>query len=460
MTGTRLPEGQTGHIHPTWESALIPATDLPRPNLRRRDEEYYRAVGYDGTMRTRPENSLWATLDRRPALTDAVIAVVLATLATVWLWLQWPPDRLPATPLTAGLGLLQGLPLAWRRRRPLTVLPIVTVGTILYGLAGGADTIWTVNAWLLAAYTAGAYGAGRWRDPVRLVATITFIGYVAWEVFSLLPAEESEPLTTGNMVLLQLFTFGGNIAIAIWIWWFGDGTRIRHQREAELAERTAQLERQREANTRQAVSDERLRIAREVHDVVAHHVSLMGIQAGAARRVFRRQPETAEDVLTLVEASSREAVRELHRLVGFLRHEQDADTLDPLPDLSQLPELIRGLDEVGLPVDLTVTGEIRPLPPAIDLCGYRIIQEALTNTLRHAGPATATVVVHYGPDSLDIDVRDDGRGAGVGGNGQSVGNGLTGMRERVNLLSGHLRIGPEVDGGYRVLACLPLGGPT
>ncbi len=409
-------------------------------------------------MHLRPENSLWATLDRRPALTDAVIAVLLAALATLWLWLQWPPDRLPATPLTAGLGLLQGLPLAWRRRRPLTVLPIVTAGTILYGLAGGADTIWTVNAWLLAAYTAGAYGAGRWRDPVRLVATITFIGYVAWEVFSLLPAEESEPLTTGNIVLLQLFTFGGNIAIAIWIWWFGDGTRVRHQREAELAERTDQLERQREVNTRQAVSDERVRIAREVHDVVAHHVSLMGIQAGAARRVLRRQPDTAEEVLSVIESSSREAVRELHRLVGFLRQEQDADSLAPLPDMSQLPELIRRLGEGGLPVNLTVTGDVRALPPAIDLCGYRIVQEALTNALRHAGPATATVSIHYGPDSLVVDICDDGRAAITGISGPPDGNGLTGMRERVNLLSGQLQIGHEDGGGYRVVARLPTGG--
>ncbi len=409
-------------------------------------------------MHSRSATSLWVILDRRPALTDAVIAVVLAALATVWLWLQWPPDRLPATPLTAGLGLLQGLPLAWRRSRPLTVLPIVTAGTILYGLAGGADTTWTANAWLLAAYTAGADGIGRWRDPIRLVATITFLGYVACEVFILLPTEDPGPLSTEGTVLLPLFAFGGSAAIAIWIWWFGDETRLRHQREAELAERTAQLERQREVNTRQAVSDERVRIAREVHDVVAHHVSLMGLQAGAARRVLRRRPDTAEEVLSVIEASSREAVRELHRLVGFLRHDQDVDTLAPLPDMSQLPELIRRLGEGGLPVDLMVTGDVRPLPPAINLCGYRIVQEALTNTLRHAGPATATVNIHYGREFLDIDVRDDGRAATAGSLGPALGNGLTGMRERVNLLSGQLRIGPDVGGGYRVVARLPIGG--
>ncbi len=409
-------------------------------------------------MHSRSATSLWVILDRRPTLTDAVIAVVLAALATVWLWLQWPPERLPATPLTAGLGLLQGLPLAWRRSRPLTVLPIVTAGTILYGLAGGADTTWTANAWLLAAYTAGADGIGRWRDPIRIVATITFLSYVACEVFILLPTGDPGPLSTEGTVLLPLFAFGGSAAIAIWIWWFGDETRIRHQREAELAERTAQLERQREVNTRQAVSDERVRIAREVHDVVAHHVSLMGLQAGAARRVLRRRPDTAEEVLSVIEASSREAVRELHRLVGFLRHDQDVDTLAPLPDMSQLPELIRRLGEGGLPVDLMVTGDVRPLPPAINLCGYRIVQEALTNTLRHAGPATATVNIHYGREFLDIDVRDDGRAATAGSLGPALGNGLTGMRERVNLLSGQLRIGPDVGGGYRVVARLPIGG--
>ena len=410
-------------------------------------------------MRTRSDTSLWATIDQRPALTDAVIALLLAGLATAWLWLQWPPDRLPATPLTAGLGLLQALPLAWRRRRPLTVLPIVTAGTILYGLAGGADTTWTANAWLLAAYSAGAYGVGRWRDRVRLAATLAFIGYVAWAVFILLPSEDPSQAATRSIVLSQLFTFGGGTAIVIWVWWFGDETRIRHQREAELAERTADLERQRETNTRQAVIDERVRIAREVHDVVAHHVSLMGIQAGAARRVLRRQPDTAEEVLALTEASSREAVRELHRLVGFLRQDHDVDSLAPQPGLIELPGLVGRLGEAGLPVELTVSGQVRPLPPAIDLCGYRIVQEALTNTLRHAGPATATVVVHYGPDALDIDVRDDGRKAVVGRGGPSAGNGLTGMRERVNLLSGQLRIGHEEGGGYRVVASLPTGGP-
>ena len=442
-----------------WESFLILATGPRDAHLYRQDEGDRRAVGYDGSMRTRSDTSLWATFDQRPDLTDAIIALLLAGLATAWLWVQWPPDRLPATPLTAGLGLLQCLPLAWRRRRPLAVLLVVTVGTILYGVAGGADTTWTANAWLLAAWTAGAYGVGSWRDPVRLVATLAFVGYVAWEVFVLLPAEVSSQAVTRSMLLSQFFTFAGGTAIVIWVWWFGDETRIRHTRERELAERTADLERQREANTRQAVIDERVRIAREVHDVVAHHVSLMGIQAGAARRVLRRQPDTAEEVLAMTEASSREAVRELHRLVGFLRQDHDVDSLAPQPGLRELPDLIGRLGEAGLPVELTVTGQVRPLPSAIDLCGYRIMQEALTNTLRHAGPATATVVIHYGRESLDIDVRDDGRKAVGGTSGPPAGNGLTGMRERVNLLSGQLRIGHEDGGGYRIVASLPTGGP-
>jgi len=425
-------------------------------------------VGYPSPMNTHRFGSLWASLDRDPALTDAVIAVVFAGFASLWLWLQWPPEHLPAIPAVAGLGLLQCLPLAWRRRYPSATLVVVTLGTILYGMAGGAETPWTANAWLLAAYSADVYSTARWRHWIRRVATTAFILYATYEIFVRLPQSNSvEP--AGRLLLAQLFTLGGNAAFMVWIWWFGDATRLRREREAQLAERTAQLELEREANARRAVLDERLRIARELHDVVAHHVSLMGVQAGAARRVLGRRPEKAEEVLSAIEASSREAVREMHRLLGFLRQCQDPDQhldrdgnpLAPQPGLRQLDALVGQMRAAGLPVALTVEGQERPLPPSVDLSAYRIVQEALTNTLKHAGPATATVTVRYGDRDLAIEIADDG-GATPPVAGSTVGgNGLVGMRERVGLLGGRLQVGSRPGAGFAVRAELPLDGkPT
>lgn len=413
--------------------------------------------GYAAGMNVPARSSVWAAIERRPALTDAVIAALLAALATIWLWLRWPPERLPATAIVATLGVVQCLPLAWRRRDPLIVLAVVTVGTIFYGLAGGADTPWAANAWLLAAYSAGAYGGGRGRDPIRLAATLTFVGYVAYEVLLAMPAAEPDPIPTMQLVLFRLFTLGGNTAFAVWVWWFGNATRLRHVQERQLAERTRELDQQREANTRRAVMDERVSIAREVHDVVAHHVSLMGLQAGAARRVLRRQPDRAEEVLSLIEGSGRQAVLELQQLVGFLRQDQDDDGMTPMPSLMQLDDLIGHIRDGGLPVTMRVEGAKHVLSPGIDLGAYRIIQEALTNTVRHAGRTTATVILRYRDDRLELEIRDDGR-AQPSTRSPKGGNGLIGMRERAILLGGSLEAGPEAGGGFRVFASLPLDG--
>ncbi len=409
-------------------------------------------------MDTRPFGRLGASLDRNPDRTDAAIALLFAALASLWLWLESPPERFGATPVVAGLGVVQCLPLAWRRRYPGAVLLAVTGGTILYGLAGGANTPWTANAWLLAAYSAGVYGRERWRDRVRAAATAVFAGYVAYEVFwGLLAQDSTEP--AGKIVLFQLFTVIGNVGFVVWVWWFGDATRVRREREAQLAEQTRALEREREVNARRAVLEERVRIARELHDVVAHHVSLMGVQAGAARRVLAKQPERAAAVLGTIESSGREAVAELHRLLGFLRREEeDGDGLAPQPSLRQLAALVAEMREAGLPVDVTIEGDERSLPPGVDLSAYRIVQEALTNTLKHAGPARAVVTVRFGERSLGIEVGDDGRGVTPGDGSLTVGNGIMGMRERAELLGGRLEAGPNPAGGFVVRATLPLDG--
>jgi signal transduction histidine kinase len=205
---------------------------------------------------------------------------------------------------------------------------------------------------------------------------------------------------------------------------------------------------------------ERVRIARELHDVVAHHVSVMGVQAGAARRVMERQPEKAAEALSSIEASSRQALVELHRLLGFLRRAGEADDLAPQPGLAQLEDLVGPGGQGDLTVVLSIEGDPRPLSPTLEVSAYRIVQEALTNTRKHSGGATASVRLRYGPETFEVEVVDDGTSAD--GDERHVGNegglGLIGMRERVSLHGGHLRAGPGADGGFAVLATFPLNG--
>jgi signal transduction histidine kinase len=205
------------------------------------------------------------------------------------------------------------------------------------------------------------------------------------------------------------------------------------------------------------VLDERVRIARELHDVVAHHVSVMGVQAGAARRVLDRRPDQAAEVLSSIETSSRRAVVELHRLLGFLRRDGQADELAPQPDLGRLRELVGEAGHGALAIELVVEGEPRELPATLEVSAYRVIQEALTNARKHSGGTTATVRVDYRPAELAVEVLDDG-GNGTMPRLENVGgHGLIGMRERVSLHGGHLRAGPRPGGGFAVQATFPLG---
>jgi signal transduction histidine kinase len=243
----------------------------------------------------------------------------------------------------------------------------------------------------------------------------------------------------------------GLMAIA----WFAGVTMSQRAREAETAqERASQAEREREESSRRAVFEERVRIARELHDVVAHHVSMMGVQAGAARIVIDRDRAKAKDALAAIEASSRQAVDELHRLLGFLRQAGDTDHLAPSPGMSQLPRLVAGMSESDLAVEVDVEGEQRPLPPTVDVSAYRIVQEALTNTLKHAGASRADVRLRYRPGELELEIVDDGRGAAAPV--QTAGGlGLIGMRERAALHGGQLTAGPVPGGGFAVRVRLP-----
>jgi signal transduction histidine kinase len=202
-------------------------------------------------------------------------------------------------------------------------------------------------------------------------------------------------------------------------------------------------------------------LARELHDVIGHTVNVMVIQAGAGRRTLASDRELAERAFQTIESTGREALEELDRLLGILRTETDEPDLLPQPGLEQLRALAGRFEDAGLPVELTIEGEQVPLPRSLDQSAYRIIQEALTNALKHAGQARADVVVRYGEGELDVRVADDGRGAAAGIDSARLpgsGHGLVGMRERVALFGGELAIGPRPGGGFEVRARLPLGG--
>jgi signal transduction histidine kinase len=238
-------------------------------------------------------------------------------------------------------------------------------------------------------------------------------------------------------------------------WLAGFAVRERSAHAASAEERALQAERKREENARRAVFAERVRIARELHDVVAHHVSMMGVQAGAARVVVDRDPGKAKNALSAIETSSRQAVAELHRLLGFLRQDGDEDGLAPQPGVGQLGRLVASMSDTQLGVDITVDGDVRPLPQMVDVSAYRIVQEALTNTLKHARASHAEVHLRYWPDELEVEVVDDGQGVRNGEAHRNGGLGLIGMRERAALHGGRLNVGATADGGFAVRVRLP-----
>jgi signal transduction histidine kinase len=227
-------------------------------------------------------------------------------------------------------------------------------------------------------------------------------------------------------------------------------------RQQELADQTSELQAEREENARQAVFTERVRIARDLHDVVAHHVSVIGVQAAGARRIMEREPARAAEALSSIEDSSRRAVAELHRLLGFLRRAGESDDLAPQPDLAHLGDLITEARHAELTVDLSIEGEVRLLSPTLEVSAYRVIQEALTNTRKHSQATTASIRLDYGLRELEVEVFDDGPERDAKPGRGHVGLGLIGMRERAALHGGHFRAGPRAGGGFTVHASFPL----
>jgi signal transduction histidine kinase len=347
-----------------------------------------------------------------------------------------PPRGMLA--LGYALVLLHTLPLAARRRFPGAVL----AASVASGLAAAAIGLPEVLglAILVAVYSVAAYG-GRW---------VALAGLAAAELGS-----AAVQLTPGRF---QMPTPVGNALIIAAAWLLGHFVGVRRAYTARL-ERTAELERTRAELARRAVAEERLRLARELHDVVAHSISVIAVQSGVGAHVAHTQPEEAAKALAAIEATSRAALTELRRLLGVLRQEGEPQaSLAPVPGLADLDALLAEVAKAGLGVRLRVEGTPSPLPAGVDLSAYRIVQEALTNVVKHAGPARAQVVVGYGDRDVTVEVTDDGQGVvAPTGNGQTrVGHGLIGMRERVAAFGGDLEAGPRPGGGFRVAARLPL----
>jgi signal transduction histidine kinase len=360
-------------------------------------------------------------------------------------------DALLAVLLTAGaLGesvsetgylrpevVLMSVPLAWRRRHPLPVFGVVVLGAVL---AAAEAQYFAFVCIIVAAYSVGAYGRNRLLALGIFLVTAIGVDAVYGGVLPRLPD------ATGPF--LVLFPF----------WLIGMGMRTRQLRAEAFEDKATRLEREQEQATQLALATERSRIARELHDVVAHSVSVMLVQAGAARQVLTRSPDQAREALLAVEASGREAMTELRALLGLLNQEGEDVDLAPQPGLAQLDALIQRVRDAGLPVELRIEGTPIPLPVGLDLTAYRIVQEALTNSLKYSDLARTEVILSYREDELKLEILDGGPG-GPSPAGHGPGRGLVGMRERVTLYGGRLEAGPRLNRGYAVRAWLPQPKP-
>jgi signal transduction histidine kinase len=384
---------------------------------------------------------------RRALAVDLAIAVLLTVYGLIYVISMLPyavsllSRYAPIAPQFAHieqdlvLTVLACLPLAVRRRYPLATFMIVLVATLL--MHGGATPRVALLTCLIGAYSAAMYSP--YRAPTRL-ALLAGAVLIATYFRTALPDIPS--LFTSFAVLVPL----GLAAEAI---------RTARARAEDSRRRVVELADEQEEQTRRAIEHERSRIARELHDVVTHNVSVMVVQAGAARKVMASAPDRATDALLAVEASGRSAMAELRQVMGLLTpSEGEADDLAPQPGLDQLPALVDRVRGTGMPVDYTVTGTPKPLPQGVDLAAYRVVQEALTNTVKHAVGASARVCVEFADEALRITVTDVGGRPGANaatGNGR----GLLGLRERLAVYRGSLDAGPHRD-GFRVRATIPV----
>ncbi|WP_066933989.1 sensor histidine kinase [Streptomyces sp. NBRC 110611] len=394
---------------------------------------------------------LYDFLRRHPTGVDSFWAILLLGFNSLWIMsdlYSW--EQLLGAAVTIGLSLV----IALRRKFPVTMLLLATaigIGQLALFIVPNPGDL----AMFVIAYTvASGPTIPRWASRFALVGTLVGPALVTWRF---------NPPDTPGRPMWEAVIFTGLITVPfVLAWVLGDSMRTRRAYWAQLEEKAARLEKEREAQSRIAVAAERARIARELHDVVAHNVSVMVVQADGAAYVLDAAPEQTRQALETISGTGRQALAEMRRLLGVLRtgEQPEGGEYVPQPGVEQLTELVDQVRGAGLPVDFRVAGEPRPLPSSIELTAYRIVQEALTNTRKHGGPDVhATVRLAYRDDDLDLLVEDDGRGAQhelyEEGGADGLGHGLIGMRERIGMVGGSLTAGPRPGGGFRVSAVLP-----
>ena len=371
----------------------------------------------------------------RPHLTLSLPEWGIALLMTVLMLLTTRFQIAPA-------NFVLTIPLAWRRRFPIPVFLVVVAAAIVPAgqFSTPASAYVGITAIMIGAYSVGAYSRHAVLSPLLLTAVALVI------------------VTVVHGRLPPIPDAAGPFLVLLPLWLIGNALRTRQLRADTMEDRAVRLEREKEAETQAALAAEQSRIAREIHDVVAHSVSVMVVQAGAARQVLTSSPEEARGALLAAEASGREAMAELRNMLGVLRDPDAGPELTPQPGLQYLEPLVRRVEEAGLPVQLRIEGTPRPLARGIDLAAFRIVQEALTNCLKYSGMARTDVVLEYREDELKLEILDDGRVVDSH-RGDQAGRGLLGMRERVALYGGALEAGPRLERGYAVRAWLPVEAP-
>jgi signal transduction histidine kinase len=363
---------------------------------------------------------------------DVALAVFLALLGEVDVFFG---DWRGSNAVNAVVVALMALALAWRRSLPVTVLAFNVA--CLSGLSiafGGSETSTAVFIMVAAVFSAAAHGS-------HPGATVLLCVTAAAVQTALDPAIKTFGDATWDLILLT-------VTVTV-----GFGMRAR---TSALEQHAEMLEREQEQRAAAAIDEERRRIARELHDIISHSLGVLVLQAGAAEQVLERDPERAREVLQSIRATGQEAIGEMDTLLGLIRGEA-VTSREPQPSLADLDRLVAKMREAGLDVGLEIVGDRRALPAALELSAFRIVQEGLTNTLKHAGPAHAHVVLRYGDQELEVEVADDGSGSGsTNGNGRGNRRGLVGIGERVAVFGGRLDAGPRPDGGWTLRAGFPL----
>ncbi|AOX66316.1 hypothetical protein BJK06_11610 [Curtobacterium sp. BH-2-1-1] len=413
----------------------------------------------------------WSRLPvgRREFRQDALLALVLGAGLAITTMLYGSAgtygDDQAAWWVSALLVVANAAPVAFRRRWPMTMAVVSALAFAATQILHVPEVFLVNFTLFIALYTVGAWCSDRVR--AELVRWVVIGGMFAWLFVAIAfgwAVPNALPNDDGGLIppyiALSLLNIVINVIYFGAAWYAGNRAWASAVAKHELDLRTAELAAERERSAAQAVTIERVRIARELHDVVAHHVSLMGVQAGAARRVIGHDPEQATASLGVVEQSARTAVEELRRMLGTLRADEDGgDDVRAAPStegLGRIGELADSARTAGHPTEYVVVGSVRDVPPTVSAVAYRIAQEAVTNVLKHAGPtARADVRVRYLDDGVEVEVTDDGHGDRAPRNTAGSGLGHVGMRERVAAVGGRIEIGPRARGGWLVRAWLP-----